>query len=122
MVAAVLAAWPTRADDVTWVTSVPLWKSLSPTGQLLDAGPAPNWQNAPPAMLGAVSRPVPVEAVRPQSLPSSLAAVDGPTLPPPAKPAAEPRPRPKRESFASARVEPAEPVDEAAARLAPPRP
>lgn len=103
MLATALAACIARADDINWVAAVPLWKSLSPKGQLLDAGPAPGWVTVPAAKLGVPATP---QVERPKSLPELLVAEVGPTLPPlPAKPAGEPRVRPKREVFGASRFE-----------------
>lgn len=35
--------------EVGWAASVPLWRGLSPTGEVIDAGPAPAWASPPPA-------------------------------------------------------------------------
>jgi hypothetical protein len=84
---AVLTAGMAHADDVTWGASVQLWKSMSPKGELLDAGPAPTWLSPPPAAtLGRIldlPRSAPMGTPRPQPLPETLITEKGPSLPPP---------------------------------------
>jgi hypothetical protein len=84
---AAITAKPAHAADLTWRASVQLWKGLSSTGEVVDAGPAPTWLSPPPAaMLGKkleLPRPAPVGTPRPQPLPETLTGQKGPTLPPP---------------------------------------
>jgi hypothetical protein len=74
-----------RGEDVSWTSSVSLWKSLTPNGQLVDAGPAPSWGSPPPAAtigrLPPMPRPAPEGTPRPRALPEDLVQ-PGPSLPP----------------------------------------
>ena len=71
MLGTLMAVGAASADDVNWQASVPLWKSLSKSGQVIAAGPAPDWfgeTRDPSAKLGAPSRPAP----RSSSIASSI--------------------------------------------------
>jgi hypothetical protein len=84
IVAIVMMNAAASAGDVTWNASVPLWKSLSAKGELMEAGPAPAWLSPPPpARLGVPPRPAPTGTPRPRELPETLVGEQGPTLPPP---------------------------------------
>jgi hypothetical protein len=76
LIVLMLAASAACAEDVNWSASVSLWRSLAPNGQLMDAGPAPDWASPPPAArLGSpieLLRPAPIGTPRPNPLPDDL--------------------------------------------------
>src|SRR5262245_60096959 len=75
---AVLTVGLPRGADVTWTAGVPLWTSLSPAGNVMDAGPLAGWVSPPmAARLGT-----PQFASEPRDLSEVRADPTGQALPP----------------------------------------
>ena len=104
-----IVAGTVSAEDASWHAAVPLWKSLSVTGRVVEAGPAPSWLGPKPqepfAKLGAPARPAPEGLPRPRELPENVSRPAAVTAAPLARPVLERSvEKPKaygRESFAS---------------------
>ena len=79
-----LAAGLPRSADVSWSAGVPLWKSLSPAGQVIDAGHFGDWGSPPPAArLGTRPLQAPADELPPpRELPDAVGEAAGPLLPP----------------------------------------
>jgi len=106
-----IVAGTVSAQDATWHAAVPLWKSLSKSGQVVEAGPAPTWlgpkQPKPLAKLSLPAQPDLEALPWPRKLPETVTVskVVAPLQAAPASPVAlrtDEKPKPYgRESFAS---------------------